>query len=732
MKKYILPIVLLGIVQLIYAQNPEIKFDQFSFAQGLNDDYVSDILQDRQGFIWVIGSKLHKYDGYSFRSFADMPGKRITPADWGDNIVQDCFGLLWISYGVGILLYDPENQKSIEIIKSAPRFDTTKNNSWTRFLSIYNFSGDVFWISTMSGIMKFSYKKGIPREEIRKMLFEKKMAEVFDIDTFRISFKNNRDFIHVVYEDSWKNIWVGGEYGLYLMQPGEKSFVLVDYDSEGNCKLPATDFDFILQENEDTLLLGSWYGLFRMSNIKNALMGKNPDKSLLEFHSKMLFVHATAIFKDKEQNIYVTSTKNIFLLEKDEGSGADSFRPLYPFSPSNDKEQLIQPKSIFQDAGGAIWIGQRQNGMLKFNMNRSQFTSYKKEIFGSDERVDVNFLLRDHDGNFWTGGDILYKVNLKNKKTDTYKNGPDWNFNQAIIEIKPGIFWIGRFKGVSEFNSATGKFRDPLLGLPLSEKLNNYHVIDMLKDGNLVYLCMEGGIFVYDLSVARLYHFGTNNKSENEGSLEVFTSIIKAKDGSIWVSSAGLKGVYKITYNSSEESMTFEQLNNDNLSDQNILSTNNTALFEDHEGFIWVGNNNTPFNLHRINPASGKIKSFDIFGKFYGEIRCITEDNQNNLWIGADIGLYSFNKQTGKIKKYTWEADGLPLHSHACHSFIKDSDGRIFTAGTGGFYSFHPDSMKTNNSIPRIVITEFRLNNKSIPVNAVENPILNNNIAYTC
>jgi signal transduction histidine kinase/DNA-binding response OmpR family regulator/ligand-binding sensor domain-containing protein len=736
MKKHILPIVFLSFVHLMYAQNPEIKFDRFSYAQGLNDDNITSILQDPKGFLWVAGSRLHKYDGYTFTTVANLPGSKVFPADtlvcpW--KMTQDCFGLIWIQYAAGLVIYNPEDQKSINLLKTFCLFDTTKNISWEQNLNLFNFSGDVFWISTKQGIIKMSYKKGIPGEVIKKKLFDKKLSDIFNVDTFRISINNESDMIHVVYEDSWKNIWVGGEFGLYLMQPGEKSFTLVDYDSKGICKLPVTDFDFIIQENEDSFLVGSWYGMFRMTNVKNALMGKKPDKSLLEFHRKMLFQNATAILKDRNRNIYVASAKNIFLMETDKRSGTDSFKALYPLSPDNDKEQLIWPRSLFQDASGAIWVALSQNGMLRFNIKRSQFTSYKKEIFGTKERVDGNFLLQDHEGNVWTGGDKLYKVNLNNLKTVFYKIGPDWNFIQSVCEIKPGIFWIGSFRGVSEFNSATGKFRDPFPHSVLSEKLKNRWIYDILKDGHLVYICTEGGLFVYDFSVARLHNFGTNhNKSGNEDIHDTFKSIIKTKDGAIWVSTVGLKGVYKIRYNSSEESMSFEQLKINILSERNILKSNNTTLFEDHEGIIWVGNNNTPYSLHSIDPASGKIKSFDLFGKlFYGEIESITEDNQDNLWIGSDIGLYRFSKRTAKIKKFTWEEDGLPIHAHAGHSFFKDKSGRIFIAGTGGFYSFHPDSLKTNTAIPRIVITDFRLNKKSIPVNSVEKPILTRNISYT-
>lgn len=737
MKKLILPIVFLGIVHLMYAQYPEIKIDRFSYAQGLNEEFVSNILQDKKGFLWFAGNRLHKYDGYTFTTVANLTGSKVFPADTmtqPHKIIQDCYGLMWIKYYDGVVIYNPEDQKSVLMMKTFCSSDTTANNGWTQNLGMYNFSGDVFWISSLLGISKLTYKKDFSGEVIKKKLFDKKITDVFDIDTFRISIKGKNDYIHVVYEDSWKNIWVGGEYGLYLMQPGEKSFTLVDYDNEGNCKLPATDFDYILQENPDSFIIGSWYGMFRMSNIKNALMGKNPDKSLLKFHSERLFFDATTLISsDRDRNIYVTSSKNIFLMERDKQSGRDSFFPLYTTSSDNDKEQLIWPMSVFQDAGGSIWVGQSQNGMSRFNLKRSQFTSYKKEVFGTKERVDGDFLYRDHEGNVWTGGTKLYKVNLKNQKTLSYKTGPDWNLLKTIIEIKPGIFWIGCFRGILELNSATGKFKDPFPQSVLSEKLKNRWIFDILKDGNLVYICTEQGLFVYDFSAARLNQFGTNNgKSGNDDINDMFTSVIKTKDGSIWVSATGQKGVYKSRYNSAEESMSFVHLKNDQLSKRNILNSKNFVLFEDHEGIIWVGNNNTPYSLHSINPASGKINSFDVFGDLlYGEIVGIAEDNHSNLWLGSNIGLYRFNKKTGKVKKFTWENDGLPIHAHTLHCFFKDSTGRIFAAGTGGFYSFHPDSLKTNTVIPRIVITDFRLNNKKIPVNAVEKQILTRNISYT-
>ncbi len=55
----------------------------------------------------------------------------------------------------------------------------------------------------------------------------------------------------------------------------------------------------------------------------------------------------------------------------------------------------------------------------------------------------------------------------------------------------------------------------------------------------------------------------------------------------------------------------------------------------------------------------------------------------------------------------------------------------LFFGGNGGFYSFHPDSLKTSDSIPHVVITDFRLFNKSMKADTTRGSILKKNISYT-
>ena len=55
------------------AQKPN-AYEVISTAQGLSQGMVFDILQDKEGFIWVATKNgLNRYDGYSFKVFANDP-----------------------------------------------------------------------------------------------------------------------------------------------------------------------------------------------------------------------------------------------------------------------------------------------------------------------------------------------------------------------------------------------------------------------------------------------------------------------------------------------------------------------------------------------------------------------------------------------------------------------------------------------------------------------------------
>ena len=122
--KILIPIFLS--TQLLFAQNEEIqiewtefekknkyKVENITISEGLHNNFIYDVLQDSQGFLWLAtGYGVQKYNGYTFTFYAPDPS---------DPASQEAFGLyedknknLWIQMETGISRYRRESDEFVK------------------------------------------------------------------------------------------------------------------------------------------------------------------------------------------------------------------------------------------------------------------------------------------------------------------------------------------------------------------------------------------------------------------------------------------------------------------------------------------------------------------------------------------------------------------------------------------------------------------------------------------
>ncbi len=57
-----------------FGQENNLTFDHLTLEQGLSDNYVMSMMQDRKGYLWFgTGNGLDKYDGYGLRHYQFDP-----------------------------------------------------------------------------------------------------------------------------------------------------------------------------------------------------------------------------------------------------------------------------------------------------------------------------------------------------------------------------------------------------------------------------------------------------------------------------------------------------------------------------------------------------------------------------------------------------------------------------------------------------------------------------------
>ncbi|MEE9373146.1 MAG: two-component regulator propeller domain-containing protein [Saprospiraceae bacterium] len=102
------------------------------------------------------------------------------------------------------------------------------------------------------------------------------------------------------------------------------------------------------------------------------------------------------------------------------------------------------------------------------------------------------------------------------------------------------------------------------------------------------------------------------------------------------------------------------------------------CLFEDHNGFIWIGTEN---GLNRYDGYQITVFKNDpnFEGSLQGSwINNIYEDSNNNIWVGTDKGLNLFNAKSAKIELIDLNADSISSTIYQVQSIQEDKWGNLW------------------------------------------------------
>ena len=96
------------------------------------------------------------------------------------------------------------------------------------------------------------------------------------------------------------------------------------------------------------------------------------------------------------------------------------------------------------------------------------------------------------------------------------------------------------------------------------------------------------------------------------------------------------------------QELRLERISNDLGLSQNTIN----AIFQDQQGFLWVGTND---GLNRFDGYHFKVYTFDSFDSLSlsdNRIQAIYESRQGRLWVGTANGLNCFDRKKGHFRRF--------------------------------------------------------------------------------
>lgn len=135
------------IPSLLQQPSNNIRFETLSMEDGLSQNSVITMLQDRQGFMWF-GTEdgLNKYDGYQFTIYKHDPENEQTISDnLVSKIYEDSNGNLWIGTRSGLDRFERSNETFLHF-QDDPLNPNSVQGKWVT--SIMEDSSGNLWIGT--------------------------------------------------------------------------------------------------------------------------------------------------------------------------------------------------------------------------------------------------------------------------------------------------------------------------------------------------------------------------------------------------------------------------------------------------------------------------------------------------------------------------------------------------------------------------------------------------------
>ncbi|GAB3014283.1 two-component regulator propeller domain-containing protein [Niabella terrae] len=297
--------------------------------------------------------------------------------------------------------------------------------------------------------------------------------------------------------------------------------------------------------------------------------------------------------------------------------------------------------SITQDNTGFMWIG-TSAGLCRFDGKR--FKTYRADAFvaGGLSANNITSLYTDSHGRLWVG--TIYTPNLYDSYNDRFIpikiNGTGLGNVFCFYEDSRGAVWIGTNTGLYKMNP-----RHP---------------------GTTVVFPVKGN------------HEGISG--------HLVRAISEDKSGQIWVGTENGLTRIRQRHDSLFQFISFRL--------DSTRTTAITALAWGSDGQLWIGTQNR--GLYAFHPPSQRFTSFysrpaDPAGLINNNIRCISADRQQRLWIGTQEGISLLYPLTRRFVNLSHKAsEDKSLSQNSIYSIYQDRNGSVWVGTYFGGLNFMP------------------------------------------
>ena len=640
-KRIIYLILFLGVSLTMHAQQ-NCFFTHYSSEDGLSQNTVMSMLQDRRGSMWfATWDGLNRFNGYSFKTYKARQGNLIGLANNRiDHIYEDKFGCIWLQTNDNrAYRFDPRTETFEQILAE-------KETDTSDVRAVEVLSNGTVWILTGN--------EGAIRAITDSVTYQ------LNLTTYSVKsglYPANR--VYHACLDAQGNEWILTDNGLGRINQGKQETVSYFVETKGSRLRTDQNFYSFLDYGGE-IFFGSDHG--RVWRYKKS----DGQFVLLELPTTSKVISINQV--KRGELVISTSTDGFFVSRP----GVDTFTH---YSHSTCKDLPDAPiLSVYIDKSGEVWFEQEVAGVVAhFNPATGILKKEQMQVEPtSTERAHPAFHIHeDINGRLWVhpyGGGFSYFDRQANSLISFYDEpgAQSWQFSNKLhssFSDRQGNLWIcSHSKGLEKITFRTVQFHLFTPTLYNYESLKNeVRALYEDRNRNLWVGLKDGRLRVYDVNRAMQGYLTESGVVAQSGAPMRGTvyAVTEDKKGNLWLGTKGEGLVKAERLNGSRLHYKLTRYRYD-ADDMYSLSNDNIySIYEDRKGRIWIATFGGGINCLSTD-AHGRTRFINHRNHLKGypidlcyKARVITSDNNGHIWVGTTAGALAFNENftnPGEVK----------------------------------------------------------------------------------
>ena len=144
--------------------------------------------------------------------------------------------------------------------------------------------------------------------------------------------------------------------------------------------------------------------------------------------------------------------------------------------------------------------------------------------------------------------------------------------------------------------------------------------------------------------------------------------------------------------------------------DNGLSHSDVNSIFQDHEGFIWIGTANGLNRYNGVEVTVYKKINNDSTSLSGNHILCIFEDSSDNLWIGTNYGLCRYNRELNNFERIYYPIDNSNyFFNNPVNSIFEENINCFWLGTTTGVFKLYPKEKKITSSFTELFHNDYSI-----------------------